>query len=97
MCTEPKMTHFGVWILDPEKDTKIECYVMDNEERVLSLRGAARTIGLLGNGSQALERNLSAQWITPYLSIKLKRWLDKSRMGELPTYRGKRGSKVFAF
>ena len=97
MCTEPKMTHFGVWILDPEKDTKIECYVMDNEERVLSLRGAARTIGLLGNGSQALERNLSAQCITPYLSIKLKRWLDKSRMGELPTYRGKRGQKFLPF
>ena len=26
------------WVLDKEKDIKIECYVMDNVERVLSLR-----------------------------------------------------------
>ena len=54
MEKEPKVTHYGTWVLDKEKDIKIECYVMDNEERVLSLRGAARTIGLTGNGSQAV-------------------------------------------
>lgn len=51
MENEPKVTHYGTGVLDKEKDIKIECYVMDNEERVLSLRGAARTIGLTGNGS----------------------------------------------
>lgn len=68
MNDSPKATHYGVWILNEEKDVKIECYVMDTRERVLSLRGAARTMGLVGNGSQALARNLNAQWIAPFLS-----------------------------
>lgn len=33
MENEPKVTHYGTWVLDKEKDIKIECYVMDNEER----------------------------------------------------------------
>ena len=53
----PKATHSGTWVIDEENDIKIECYVMDNKERVLSLRGAARGIGIKGNGSQALTRN----------------------------------------
>lgn len=44
MNDSPKATHYGVWILNEEKDVKIECYVMDTRERVLSLRGAARTM-----------------------------------------------------
>ena len=48
----PKATHSGTWVIDEENDIKIECYVMDNKERVLSLRGAARGIGIKGNGSQ---------------------------------------------
>lgn len=97
MENEPKVTHYGTWVLDKEKDIKIECYVMDNEERVLSLRGAARTIGLTGNGSQALARNLNAQWIAPYLSDKLKNWLEKANRNELPTYKGVRGRKFLPF
>ena len=46
---------------------------MDNKERVLSLRGAARGIGIKGNGSQALTRNLNSMWISPYLSEELKK------------------------
>ena len=79
MEKEPKVTHYGIWVLDEEKDIKIECYVMDNGERVLSLRGAARTVGLAGNGSQALTRNLNAQWIAPYLSENLRSWFGKSQ------------------
>lgn len=94
---EPKVTHYGTWVLDEEKDIKIECYVMDNGERVLSLRGAARTIGLSGNGSQALARNLSAQWISPYLSDKLRDWLEKAVRNELPTYKGVRGRNFLPF
>lgn len=97
MENKPKVTHYGTWVLDKEKDIKIECYVMDNEERVLSLRGAARTIGLTGNGSQALARNLNAQWIAPYLSDKLKNWLEKANRNELPTYKGVRGRKFLPF
>ena len=91
MNDSPKATHYGVWILNEEKDVKIECYVMDTRERVLSLRGAARTMGLVGNGSQALARNLNAQWIAPFLSEGLKNWLEKANRNELPTYRGVRG------
>ena len=42
----PKATHSGTWVIDEENDIKIECYVMDNKERVLSLRGSARGIGI---------------------------------------------------
>lgn len=97
MDKEPKVTHHGMWILDEEKDIKIECYVMDNEERVLSLRGAARTVGLSGNGSQALARNLNSQWIAPYLSGNLKDWLEKANRNELPTYKGARGRNFLPF
>ena len=97
MEKEPKVTHYGTWVLDKEKDIKIECYVMDNEERVLSLRGAARTIGLTGNGSQAVARNLNAQWIAPYLSDKLKDWLERANRNVLPTYKGVRGRKFLPF
>lgn len=91
MNENPKATHYGIWILNKDKDIKIECYVMDTKERVLSLRGAARAIGLVGNGSQALARNLNAQWIAPYLSDGLKDWLEKANRNELPIYRGIRG------
>ncbi len=97
MDKEPKVTHYGMWVLDKEKDIKIECYVMDNGERVLSLRGAARTMGLSGNGSQALARNLGAQWISPYLSDKLRDWLEKAVRNELPTYKGVRGRNFLPF
>lgn len=97
MDNEPRVTHYGTWILNEEKDIKIECYVMDNGERVLSLRGAARTIGLSGNGSQALARNLSTQWISPFLSGKLKDWLDKANRNELTSYKGIRGRNFLPF
>ena len=92
MNDSPKATHYGVWILNEEKDVKIECYVMDTRERVLSLRGAARTMGLVGNGSQALARNLNAQWIAPFLSEGLKNWLEKANRNELPTFAELEGS-----
>lgn len=94
---EPKVTHYGIWVLDEKKDIKIECYVMDNKERVLSLRGAARTIGLVGNGSQALTRNLNAQWIAPYLSENLRDWLEKANRNELTAYKGIRGRNFLPF
>lgn len=97
MSTEPKVTHFGTWILNKEKNIKIECYVMDNGERVLSLRGAARTMGLSGNGSQALARNLNTQWIAPFLSDKLKDWLEKANRNELTFYKGVRGRNFLPF
>jgi len=86
-----KATHSGVWIIDKDADVKFSCYVMDNEDRVLSLRGAAKSIGLKGGGSNALVRTLSTQWIAPYLSDDLKDWLDKANRDDLPTYLNTRG------
>ena len=54
----PKATHSGKWIIG--NGVEIECYVMDNKERVLSLRGAAKSMGLVGGGGLALTRNLNS-------------------------------------
>lgn len=93
----PKATHNGTWMIDEEKGIKIECYVMDNKERVLSLRGAAKGMGITGNGSQALTRNLNSMWIAPYLSDNLKDWLEKANRNELPTYYTTRGTAFQPF
>lgn len=91
----PKATHSGSWIIG--ENVAIECYVMDNKERVLSLRGAARSMGLVGGGGVALIRNLNAQWISPYLSNGLRDWLEKANRNELPQYLTKRGGKFTPF
>lgn len=91
----PKATHSGSWNIG--ENVAIECYVMDNKERVLSLRGAARSMGLAGGGGVALIRNLNAQWISPYLSNGLRHWLEKANRNELPQYLTKRGGKFTPF
>ena len=95
----PKVTHYGNWEISVDESNKIniECYVMDNGERVLSLRGAARTMGLSGAGSQALARNLNTQWIGPYLSNGLRNWLEKANRNELPVYISNRGKTFTPF
>lgn len=95
MNKAPKATHSGTWKI--ENDIKIECYVMDNKERVLSLRGAAKSMGLSGGGSMALVRNLNAQWISSYLSEGLRNWLQRANRNELPQYLTKRGGKFTPF
>ncbi len=97
MFNGPKATHSGSWVIDSENDIKFECYVMDNKERVLSLRGAARGIGITGNGSQALTRNLNSMWIAPYLTDNLKNWLSMANRNELPIYYTTRGVKFQPF
>ena len=91
----PKATHSGTWKIG--EDIQIQCYVMDNKERVLSLRGAAKSMGLSGGGSMALVRNLNAQWISPYLSESLRNWLNRANRNELPYYLTKRGGKFTPF
>lgn len=81
-----KATHSGKWVIDEQGDISVQCYVMDNGERVLSLRGSSKAMGLTGAGSTALVRNLNARWIAPYLSEGLKDWLYKASRNELPTY-----------
>lgn len=91
----PRATHYGVWNIG--NDVKIECYVMDNKERVLSLRGAAKSMGLVGGGSLALVRNLNSQWISPYLSGGLRDWLEKANRNNLPQYKTKTGGRFTPF
>lgn len=91
----PRATHSGTWKLG--NGVEIECYVMDNKERVLSLRGAARSMGLVGSGSMALVRNMNSQWISPYLSEGLRDWLEKANRNNLPQYLTKRGGKFTPF
>ncbi len=91
----PKATHSGTWKIN--EDISIECYVMDNGERVLSMRGTARSMGLTGGGSGALVRNLNSLWIAPYLSEELRNWLEKANRNEAPQYMGKNGRKFVPF
>lgn len=91
----PKATHSGTWNITD--NTNIECYVMNNKERVLSLRGAAKSMGLTGGGSLALVRNLNSQWISPFLSDSLRNWLSKANRNDLPQYLTKRGTKFTPF
>lgn len=91
----PKATHSGIWKIGD--GVEIKCYVMDNKERVLSLRGAAKSMGLIGGGSMALVRNMNTQWISPYLSDDLRDWLEKANRNELPRYLTKTGGKFTPF
>lgn len=91
----PKATHSGTWKIG--ENAEIECYVMDNKERVLSLRGAAKSMGLAGGGGVALIRNMNSQWISPYLSDGLRDWLEKANRNMLPQYLTKRGGKFTPF
>lgn len=93
MNIQPKATHSGTWEINGELGLLVQCYVMDNGERVLSLRGSSRAIGLVGGGSTAMVRSLSARWIAPYLSEELKAWLSLAARNELPDYISDKGTK----
>jgi hypothetical protein len=68
-----KVTHQGKWKVFDEFE--IECYVTNNDIRLLSLRGTARALDIKGNGSGGLLRNLQSKWLQPYLSDQLKEWV----------------------
>lgn len=87
---QPKATHSGTWEIG--NGLEIECYVMDNKERVFSLRGAAKSMGLAGGGGIALKRNLNAAFLSPYLSDELKDWIYKANTNSLPQYLTKSGT-----
>lgn len=93
----PRATHSGSWIIDEDSNIIVQCYVMDNGERVLSLRGASRAMGLSEKSSATLVRNLSANWIGPYLSDSLRTWLSHALRNELPDYVSDKGTKFTPF
>ncbi|PED07207.1 P63C domain-containing protein [Bacillus pseudomycoides] len=87
-------THKGDW--NPVgTDIKIECYVLENGERVFSLRGTARTMGLKGGGALALPRMLSASYLQKYLSEDLKIWLKETNEGKVQKIRPPEGGNPF--
>ena len=93
----PRATHSGVLTISNDNGDvfEVQCFVMDNGERVLSLRGTSKAMGLVGAGSTALVRNLNTNWLSPYLSDDLRDWLYKANRNELPAYMSDKGY-VFA-
>lgn len=89
----PRATHSGTWIISEDSQISVQCYVINNNERVLSLRASSRAMGLTGGGSTALVRNLNSKWISPYLSEDLREWLHKASRNELPDYLSTNGRK----
>lgn len=83
-----KVISYGKWKIDDK--ISIDCYVTEDKQRLLSLRGTARAMGLSGGGSVALVRNLKANYLQPYLSDELKEWIQKSDHGELYKIKGYR-------
>lgn len=89
-----RATHKGEW--NPSgTDITIECYVLENDERVLSLRGTARTMNLKGGGALALPRMLSANYIQSYLSEDLKQWLRDTNEGKIQKIQPPEGGNSF--
>jgi len=87
-------THKGEWT-PKGTNINIECYVLENSERVLSLRGTARTMGLKGGGATALPRMLSNNYIQGYLSEDLKKWLDDTESGKVQRIMPPDGGPMF--
>lgn len=79
---------YGQWELD--NNISIDCYVTDDGQRLLSLRGTARAMGLSGSGSVALLRNLNTNYLQPYLSDDLQDWIYKANNNELYKVKGYR-------
>jgi hypothetical protein len=86
------ITHRGDWIIDRESNLIIECYVTSDKRRLLSLKGAGRALELKGAGSTAISRNLKRNWIQPYLSDDLKKWVqrvDEKQLERIEGFSGK--------
>ena len=73
---------------------QFDCYVTDDGQRLLSLRGTARALGLSGSGSVALLRNLNTNYLQSYLSDDLKEWVRKANNNELYKIKGYRVSFI---
>lgn len=83
---------YGQWEISD--DVLVDCYVTDDGQRLLSLRGTARAMGLSGSGSVALLRNLKSNYLQPYLSDDLKVWINKADNNNLYKVKGYRTSFI---
>ncbi len=86
--TDVEVISYGKWEISD--NISIDCYVTGDGQRLLSLRGTARAMGLSGGGSVALLRNLKSNYLKPYLSDDLKEWINKADNGELYKIKGYR-------
>jgi hypothetical protein len=86
--TETTVINYGKWEIDNENNISIDCYVTDDERRLLSLRGTARAMGLTGGGSGALVRNMKSNYLQPYLSEDLKKWISDVENNEIKLIKG---------
>ena len=87
-----EVVSYGRW--DITDKISIDCYVTKDGQRLLSLRGTARAMGLSGGGSVALLRNLNSNYLQNYLSDELKEWISKAKNDELYMIKGYRRSFV---
>jgi len=92
--TKTYATHSGVWVIDEGAGVSIECYVTNDKRRMLSLKGARRTLGLSGAGSTAITRNLSRKWIKPYLTDDLHEWLETVQSKNLERIKTDKGHSI---
>lgn len=90
--TDIKVVSYGQWEIN--ENIFIDCYVTEDGQRLLSLRGTARAMGLSGSGSVALLRNLNTNYLQPYLSDDLKKWIYKANSNELYKVKGYRVSFI---
>lgn len=90
-----KVTHKGMWKISD--GIEIECYVTSDAIRLMSLRGAARAMSLVGGGSVAVLRNLQAKYLQPYLSDQLKSWIIRASQKEFAPIQSISGPSIIPF
>lgn len=73
----------------PNMEIDIDCYVLEDGQRVLSWRGASRATGFAeGSGSRMIRMLKETQAIQPYLSPALLDIIDKHEKRQLDKFRG---------
>jgi len=92
---EVYITHRGIWKITD--DIEIECYVTNNADRLMSLRGAARAMNLKGGGSTGVLRNLKAKYIQPFLSDHLQEWVNRASSNKLKKIKAENGPAIIPF
>jgi len=92
---EVYITHRGIWKITD--DIEIECYVTNNADRLMSLRGAARAMNLRGGGSTGVLRNLRAKFIQPFLSDQLQSWTDRLSHNKIDKISADSGPAIVPF
>ncbi|WP_064199139.1 P63C domain-containing protein [Brevibacillus brevis] len=92
-----KIIHYGCWEIDGKEKSEVDCFVTDTGRRLVSLRGASRIMGLVGGGSKAVVRNLTANYMQQYLSEPLKNWLQSVLDKTITKLKTPKGKEIVPF